>query len=134
MPIAYQKIERDLRLFAAISSGATCIIFHDHFTVQCDNRSLRSNVKPKLVAPTFKRKIFLQSFFPRVSQLVNDLHDSTEIDLITPSHNFKDQLRLVTVTWPNTIWPNFFLESLGLKILSQVTTKLSQLHSNSRNK
>ena len=52
MLIAYQKIERDLRLFAGISSGATCINFHDHFTVQCDNRSLRSNVKPKLVAPT----------------------------------------------------------------------------------
>ena len=93
MPIAYQKIERDLRLFAGISSGATCINFHDHFTVQCDNRSLRSKVKPKLVAPTFKRKIVLQSFFPRVTQLVNDLHDSTEIDLITPSHNFKDRLR-----------------------------------------
>ena len=93
MPIAYQKIERDLRLFAGISSGATCINFHDHFTVHCDNRSLRSNVKPKLVAPTFKRKIALQSFFPRVTQLVNDLHDSTEIELITPSHNFKDQLR-----------------------------------------
>ena len=28
----------------------------------------------------------------------------------------------------------FFVESFGLKILSQVTTKLSQLHSNSRNK
>ena len=32
------------------------------------------------------------------------------------------------------IWSNFFVESFGLKILSQVTTKLSQLHSNSRNK
>ena len=30
--------------------------------------------------------------------------------------------------------PNFFVESFGLKILSQVSTKLSQLHSNSRNK
>ena len=50
MPIAYQKIERDLRLFAGISSGATCRNFHDHFTVQCDNRSLRSNVKPKLAS------------------------------------------------------------------------------------
>ena len=28
----------------------------------------------------------------------------------------------------------FFVESFGLKVLSQVTTKLSQLHSNSRNK
>ena len=62
IPIAYQKIERDLRLFAGISSGATCISFHDHFTVQCDNRSLRCNVKPKLVAPIFKRKIDLQWF------------------------------------------------------------------------
>ena len=33
-----------------------------------------------------------------------------------------------------TIWLSFFVESIGLKILSQVTTKLSQLHSNSRNK
>ena len=38
------------------------------------------------------------------------------------------------VTWLNTIWLNFFVESLGLKILSQVTTKLGQLHSKSRNK
>ena len=38
------------------------------------------------------------------------------------------------VTWLNTIWRNFFVESFGLKILSQVTTKLSQLHSNPRNK
>ena len=30
------------------------------------------------------------------------------------------------VTWLNTIWLNFFVESFGLKILSQVTTKLSQ--------
>ena len=34
------------------------------------------------------------------------------------------------VTWLKTIWLNFFVES---KILSQVTTKLSQLLSNSRN-
>ena len=38
------------------------------------------------------------------------------------------------VTWLNTIWLNFFVESFGLTIFSQVTTKLSQLHSNSRNK
>ena len=38
------------------------------------------------------------------------------------------------VTWLNTIWLNFFVESFGLKILSQVTTKSSPLHSNSRNK
>ena len=38
------------------------------------------------------------------------------------------------VTWLNTIWLNFFVESIGLKILSQVTTKLSKLHSNSRKK
>ena len=38
------------------------------------------------------------------------------------------------VTWLNTIWLDFFVESFGLKILSQVTTKLSQLYSNSRNK
>ena len=38
------------------------------------------------------------------------------------------------VTWLKVIWLNFFVESFGLKILSQVTTKLSQLHSNSRNK
>ena len=38
------------------------------------------------------------------------------------------------VTWLNTIWLNIFVESFGLKILGQVTTKLSQLHSNSRNK
>ena len=37
------------------------------------------------------------------------------------------------VTWLNTIWLNYFVESFGLKILSQVTTKLSQLYSNSRN-
>ena len=37
-------------------------------------------------------------------------------------------------TWLNTIWLNFFVESSGLKILSLVTTKSSQLHSNSRNK
>ena len=42
--------------------------------------------------------------------------------------------RRLPVTWLNTIWLNFFVESFGLKILSQVTTKLSQLHSNSRNK
>ena len=38
------------------------------------------------------------------------------------------------VTWLNTIWLNFFVESFGFKILGQVTTKLGQLHSNSRNK
>ena len=45
-----------------------------------------------------------------------------------------DIFRGIPVTWLNTIWLNFFVESFGLKILSQVTTKLSQLHSNSRNK
>ena len=43
-------------------------------------------------------------------------------------------LKLLPVTWLNTSWPTFFVESFGLKILSQVTTNLSQLHSNSRNK
>ena len=37
------------------------------------------------------------------------------------------------VTWLNTIWLKFFVESFGLEILSQETTKLSQLLSNSRN-
>ena len=45
-----------------------------------------------------------------------------------------DKMKRLLVTWLNTIWLNFFVESFGLKILSQVTTKLSQLHSNSRNK
>ena len=40
----------------------------------------------------------------------------------------------VPVTWLNTIWLNFLVESFGLKSLGQVTTKLIQLHSNSRNK
>ena len=53
-------------------------------------------------------------------------------DLCNPN-SFSDFQRL-PVTWLNTIWLNFFVESFGLKILSQVTTKLSQLHSNSRNK
>ena len=38
------------------------------------------------------------------------------------------------VTCLNTIWLNFFVESFGLKILSQVITKLGQLYSNSRKK
>ena len=42
--------------------------------------------------------------------------------------------RRLPVTWLNTIWLTFFVESFGLKILGEVTTKLSQLHSNSRNK
>ena len=55
---------------------------------------------------------------------------------IPPIQNFLPFQLLVRlpVTWPNTIWLNFFVESFGLKILGQVTTKLSQLHSNSRNK
>ena len=40
----------------------------------------------------------------------------------------------IPVTWLNTIWLNFLVESIGLKFLGQVTTKLSQLHANSRNK
>ena len=52
-----------------------------------------------------------------------------KFDLFTATH-----LSRLPVTWLNTIWLNFFVESFGLKILSQVTTKLSQLHSNSRNK
>ena len=36
------------------------------------------------------------------------------------------------VTWLNTIWLIFFVESFGLKILGQVTRKLSQLYVNSR--
>ena len=82
-----------MRLFAGISSEATCINFLDLFTKQWENRPLRSKVKPKLVAPIFKRKIVLRSFFTKVTKLINDFIDSTEIDLITPLHNFKDQLR-----------------------------------------
>ena len=43
-------------------------------------------------------------------------------------------LQQLPVTWLDTIWLNFFVELFGLKSLGQVTTKLSQLHSNSRNK
>ena len=92
-PSPIRKRERELRLFASIASGATSINFQDHFTIQSDNRPLRRNAKPKLVASMFKRKLVLQSLFPRKTQLVNDLHDATEIDLNTPSHNFKEQLR-----------------------------------------
>ena len=45
-----------------------------------------------------------------------------------------DQKNSTYLQPPNTIWFNFFVESFGLKFLSQVTTKLNQLHSNSRNK
>ena len=38
------------------------------------------------------------------------------------------------VTWLNTIWLNFFVESFSLKILGQVTSKLGQRHSSSGNK
>ena len=50
------------------------------------------------------------------------------------AHSPSPSQRRLPVTWVNTIWLNFFVESFGLKLLSQVTTKLSQLHSNSRNK
>ena len=43
-------------------------------------------------------------------------------------------LQRLPVTWLNAIWLNICVESFGLKILSQVTTKPSHLHSNSRNK
>ena len=43
-------------------------------------------------------------------------------------------LQRLPVTWLNAIWLNFFVESFGLKLSSQVTRKLGQLHSNSRNK
>ena len=36
----------------------------------------------------------------------------------------KPDPRRLPVTWLNTIWLNFFLESLGLKILSQVTNAI----------
>ena len=48
--------------------------------------------------------------------------------------NNSDRIFWLPVTWLNTIWLNFFVESFGSKILSQVTTKLSQLYSNPRNK
>ena len=60
-----------------------------------------------------------------------------EWDRNNSDRNFYNVVRYfhrLPVTWLNTIWLNFFVESFGLKILSQVTTKLSQLHSNSRNK
>ena len=90
---AHRLSENKSRL--ALVCRLLCTYFDDHFTIPCDNRSLRSNVKPKLVTPIFKRKFVLQSFFPRATQLVNDFHYSTEIDLIIPipSHNFKDLLR-----------------------------------------
>ena len=87
MPIAYQNKERDLRLFAGISSGATCMNVRVQFTVQCDNRSLRSNAKPKLVALIFEKN-GSSVVFSRATQL----HDSTKTDLIILSRNFKDQL------------------------------------------
>ena len=57
----------------------------------------------------------------------------TEKFCIQQKPNSESSMQL-PVTWLNTIWLNFFVESFGLKILSQVTTKVSQLHSNSRNK
>ena len=65
---------------------------------------------------------FAKTFLPGLRGL-----RSNEIDL-------RGWAEGLPVTWLNTIWLNFFVESFGLKILSQVTTKLSQLHSNSRKK
>ena len=94
LPISYQILERDLRLFASISSGTTCITFRDHFSLHEDIRLLRSSEKPKLVVPSFQKKIVQHTFFPRVAQLVNDLHDCTEINLIPPTSDYKTQLRM----------------------------------------
>ena len=96
----------------------------------------------------FKKTLFYSTCAPspgdrrdRKSELVlSSTYQIFEWDRNNSDRNFYNVVRYVhitlglPVTWLNTIWLNFFVESFGLKILGQVTTKLSQLHSNSRNK
>ena len=64
----------------------------------------------------------------RKSELVlRSTYQIFEWDRNNSDRNFYNVVRYVhrlPVTWLNTIWPNFFVESFGLKILSQVTTIL----------
>ena len=45
IPIAYQILNIDLKLFAAISTGKSCITFEKYFILKRNNRSLRSENK-----------------------------------------------------------------------------------------
>ena len=91
--------------------------------------------EPLPIPPDFSRlDEVLYEFFLRKYTMYHFLWQRSLV--ASPLCRNKEDIQTVglPVTWLNTIWLNFFVESFGLKILSQVTTKLSQLHSNSRNK
>ena len=93
IPIAYQLLNIDLKLFATIATGKSCITFENFFIIKKKNRSLRSENKQYLVSKYPRKSVTETSFFNRVTLLVNDFNDSSDVNILFPPANIKSLLK-----------------------------------------
>ena len=93
IPIAYQLLNIDLKLFATIATGKSCITFENFFILKKKNRSLRSENKQYLDSKYSRKSVTETSFFNRVTLLVNDFNDFSDINILFPPANIKSLLK-----------------------------------------
>ena len=95
LPVCYQIIENDLRLFSSIVGGRTCICFDDHFAVDTPYRPLRSSSTVKLQSRPSAKCITQKFFFRRVINHVNDFHELSSVSLLDSFYSPQREIKKV---------------------------------------
>ena len=76
LPMCYQLIERDIRVFTAILNNENCISFHKFFKLDSKVLNLRTLDRERLALTRAKKRCTENSFFFRVERIINDAADA----------------------------------------------------------
>ena len=81
LPICYQLIERDIRVFTAILSNGICISFENFFKLDAKVLNLQTFNRERLALTRAKKRCTEKSFFFRVERIINDAADLLNVSI-----------------------------------------------------
>ena len=94
LPVCYQLIERDIRVFTAILNNENCISFDKFFKLNSKVLNLRTLDRERVALTRAKKKCTEKSFFFRVERIKNDAVDFLNVSISF----FKDTCKSKTAT------------------------------------
>ena len=99
LPICYQLIERDIRVFTAILINGICISFENFFKLDAKVLNLQTFDRERLALTRAKKWCTEKSFFFRVERVINDA-----ADLLNVSISFFKNIRKSKTATQNYWW------------------------------
>ena len=94
VPICYQLIERDIRVFTSILNNENCISFDKFFKLDSKVLNLRTLDRERLALTRAKKRCTEKSFFFRVERILNDAADFLNVSISF----FRDTCKSKTAT------------------------------------